>query len=74
MNQYTVASVVGKVIDVRGPSYCSLIAAVLFVLGWGGFAATTSYYPDIPSPSESLSIFRNLTLAFFFAGMGTVFG
>lgn len=74
MSQYTVASVVGKVIDSRGPGLCSLIAAGLFTFAYGGFAATTSFYPDTPSPSESLVIFRNLTSSFFLAGIGTVFG
>ncbi|KAF6765100.1 MFS general substrate transporter [Ephemerocybe angulata] len=74
MSQYTVASVVGKVIDTRGPALCSLISAGLFTFAYGGFAATTYFYPETPSASESLSIFRNLTLAFFLAGVGTVFG
>lgn len=74
MSQYTVASVVGKVIDTRGPGLCSLIAAGLFTFAYGGFAATTSFYPDTPSATESLSIFRNLTFCFLFAGIGTVFG
>lgn len=74
MSQYTVASVVGKVIDAHGPSLCSLIAAALLTVAYGGFAATTHLYPDTPSASESLSIFRNLTFCFFCAGVGTVFG
>ncbi|KAF5327998.1 hypothetical protein D9611_014921 [Ephemerocybe angulata] len=67
MSQYTVASGVGKVIDTRGPALCSLISAGLFTFAYGGFAATTYFYPETPSASESLSIFRNLTLAFFLA-------
>ena len=74
MSQYTVASLVGKVIDVYGPSLCSLIAGLLFSFAYGGFAATTYFASDNPSPSESLSIFRNLTCAFLGAGLGTVFG
>ncbi|KAH6918692.1 major facilitator superfamily domain-containing protein [Coprinopsis sp. MPI-PUGE-AT-0042] len=74
MSQYTVASIVGKVIDVYGPSICSLIAAALLTTAFAGFSAQIYFSPDEPTAANSLAMFRGLTLAFFGAGMGTVFG
>jgi hypothetical protein len=74
MSQYTAASVVGKVIDVYGPSICSLIAAALFTAAFAGFSAQIHFSPDEPTAANSLAMFRGLTLAFLGAGLGTVFG
>ncbi|TFK29833.1 hypothetical protein FA15DRAFT_663109 [Coprinopsis marcescibilis] len=73
MSQYTVASGVGKVIDVYGPALCSLIAAVLFAAGFGGFSAQIYFSPDDPTASDSIAMFRWLTFSFLLAGLGTVF-
>lgn len=72
MSQYTVAAMVGKVVDTHGPSVCSLIAAFLFAFGFGAFSYeiyTTP--PDIVIPSSAS--FHRLTFFFFLAGLGTVF-
>ncbi|KAF7978143.1 hypothetical protein HWV62_17468 [Athelia sp. TMB] len=51
---------------------CSVGSAVLFSLGFGLFSYEISKTPDdISEPSKSS--FRNLTLYFFMAGLGTVF-
>lgn len=73
MSQYTVASLVGKVIDVYGPSICSLVAGLLFSSAFGGFATQIYFTPDQPTPAQSTSMFRTLTFAFLCAGLGTVF-
>lgn len=73
MSQYTVASVVGKVIDVYGPSICSLIAAALFTTSFAGFSLQIHLSPDEPTEANSLAMFRGLTLAFLGAGLATVF-
>jgi hypothetical protein len=72
MSQYTVAALVGKVVDTHGPSLCSLIAAFLFAFGFGAFSFEIyNTPPDIVTPSSAS--FHRLTFFFFLAGLGTVF-
>jgi len=73
MSQYTVAAIVGWVIDQHGPSFCSLFAALLFALGFGGFSWEVYKTPeDILLPLHGA--FYRFTFFFFFVGLGTVFG
>ena len=72
MSQYTVAALAGSVIDNYGAHLCSLIAAVLFGIGYGGFALEVHYVPTTPTASSS-PYFYHFTLYFLFAGLGTVF-
>lgn len=73
MSQYTVAAIVGWVIDRRGPAICSLFAALLFAFGFGGFSWEVYNTPeDISSPLHGA--FYRLSFFFFFVGLGTVFG
>ena len=73
MSQYTIAAIVGWVIDQYGPALCSLSAALLFGLGFGGFSWEVYQTPeDITSPLYGA--FYRFTFFFFFVGLGTVFG
>ena len=72
MSQYTVAAMVGKVVDTHGPSVCSFIAAFLFAFGFGAFSFEIyNTPPDIVTPSSAS--FHRLTFFFLLAGLGTVF-
>ena len=72
MNQYTVAALVGWVIDRHGPSLCSLIAACLFSCGFGVFALKVHIASrDPPGPSQTS--FYLFVFCFALAGLGTVF-
>lgn len=73
MSQYTIAALVGWVIDNYGPSLCSLIAAFLFTTGFGGFAAEVYNTPEELSQQVDGAFYR-LAFCFFFVGLGTVFG
>jgi len=73
MSQYTIAAVVGWVIDTQGPHLCSLIAAFLFTTGFGGFAAEVYSTPG-NQVSAVAGAFYRFTFCFFFVGLGTVFG
>ncbi|EAU88607.2 hypothetical protein CC1G_04313 [Coprinopsis cinerea okayama7 len=73
MSQYTIASVVGKVIDTYGPAICSLVAAMLFTGAYAGFSVQIYFTPDDPSPEQSKVMFHRLSLSFLCAGLGTVF-
>lgn len=71
MSQYTIAALVGWVIDTYGPHWCSLAAALSFFTGFGGFAWEIATTPDnIIDPVHGA--FYRLTFFFFFAGLGTV--
>ncbi|KAF9456515.1 MFS general substrate transporter [Collybia nuda] len=72
IGQYPFAPVVGKVIDLYGPSTCSLTAATFF------FTAFISSSLEISKTSveitkPSTSSFYRLTFFFLLAGLGTVF-
>ncbi|KAF8797925.1 MFS general substrate transporter [Phlegmacium glaucopus] len=72
MSQYTVAALVGSVVDSHGPSTCSLIGAFLFSCAFGAFAFEVHKAPlDLPGPSQTS--FYRLVFCFFLAGLGTVF-
>ena len=73
MSQYTIAAVVGWIIDQHGPALCSLVAALLFACGFGGFSWEVYKTPDDISGPLHGAFFR-LTFYFFFVGLGTVFG
>ena len=66
MSQYTVAALVGSVIDRHGPSICSLIAACLFSCGFGVFAFEVHNGPSQTS-------FYRFIFCFALAGLGTLF-
>jgi hypothetical protein len=68
MSQYTVAALVGSVVDRHGPSICSLIAACLFSCGFGVFAFEVHNYA---SPSQTS--FYLFVFCFALAGLGTLF-
>lgn len=72
MSQYPFASVAGYLVDRKGPAICSLIAAFLFVFGFGGFALEVNTTATEPAQA-SLATFYRLTFYFFLAGLGTVF-
>ncbi len=73
MSQYTIAAGVGWIIDRHGPSLCSLIAAVFFAFGFGGFAWEVYKTPnDLSEPLYGA--FYRFTFFFLFVGLGTVFG
>ncbi|KAF9532286.1 major facilitator superfamily domain-containing protein [Crepidotus variabilis] len=72
MSQYTIAALVGWIIDNRGPHCCSLASALLFATGFGGFAWEIRSTPnDILEPVYGA--FYRLTFCFFLVGLGTVF-
>jgi hypothetical protein len=72
MSQYTVAALVGSVIDRHGPSICSLTAAGLFSCGFGAFAFEVhNASRNLPSPSQTS--FYRFVFSFALAGLGTVF-
>jgi hypothetical protein len=72
MSQYTVAALVGSVIDRHGPSICSLIAACLFSCGFGVFAFQVhNASRNLPGPSQTS--FYLFVFCFALAGLGTVF-
>jgi hypothetical protein len=72
MSQYTVAALVGSVIDRHGPSICSLISACLFSCAFGIFAFEVHHTPrDLPGPSQTS--FYRFVFCFVLAGLGTVF-
>jgi len=73
MSQYTIAAIVGWVIDQYGPALSSLFAALLFALGFGGFSWELYKTPeDISQPLHGA--FYRFTFFFLFVGLGTVFG
>ena len=72
MSQYTVAALVGSVIDRHGPSVCSLIAACLFSCGFGVFAFEV-HNASRNLPSSSQTSFYRFVFCFALAGLGTVF-
>ncbi|KAG5727661.1 putative transporter MCH1 [Termitomyces sp. T112] len=70
--QYPFSPIVGKILDLYGPSRCSIIAAGLFFVAFvwsSSLLAMTPPDTSYPSPWS----FRCLTVAFFMAGLGTVF-
>ncbi|KDR81505.1 hypothetical protein GALMADRAFT_239491 [Galerina marginata CBS 339.88] len=72
MSQYPVAVFVGSLIDQYGPSWCSLIAALLFSSGFGGFALEVANALDsLSKPSQA--VFLRLVFYFLLVGLGTVF-
>ena len=72
MSQYTVAALVGSVIDRHGPSICSLIAACLFSCAFGVFAFEVhSASRNLPGPSQTS--FYLFVFCFALAGLGTLF-
>ena len=72
MSQYTVAALVGSVIDRHGPSICSLIGACLFSCGFGSFAFEVhNALNNLPAPSQTT--FYRFVFCFLLAGLGTVF-
>lgn len=72
MSQYTVAALVGSVVDKHGPSICSLIAACLFSCGFGGFALEVHVtHRNLSGPSQTS--FYRFVFCFALAGLGTVF-
>ena len=72
MSQYTVAALVGSVVDRHGPSICSLIAACLFSCGFGVFAFEVHNASRIlPGPSQKS--FYLFVFCFTLAGLGTLF-
>jgi len=72
MSQYTIAALVGSIIDSHGPSISSLIGAFLFSCGFGAFAFEVHNAPhDFPVPSQTS--FYRFVFCFFLAGLGTVF-
>lgn len=72
IGQYPLAAFVGKIIDIYGPWFCSLVASVLFSFGFGFFSLEIAKTPDDISQPSATS-FHNLTFFFFMAGLGTVF-
>lgn len=70
MSQYPIAPFVGYLVDRKGPAICSLIAAFLFVFGFGGFAVEVN---NTAIEKASLATFYRLTFYFLLAGLGTVF-
>jgi len=50
ISQYPIASFVGYLVDRKGPEICSLIAAFLFALGFGGFCpGSKKHHPTFAS-------------------------
>jgi hypothetical protein len=68
MSQYPITPFVGYLVDRKGPAICSLIAAFLFVFGFGGFALEVKN-----STKLSQASFYRLTFYFLLTGLGTVF-
>ncbi|KAJ3502323.1 hypothetical protein NLJ89_g8942 [Agrocybe chaxingu] len=73
MSQYTIAALVGTVIDRYGPGVCSLISALSFSSGFGGFAFEVYRNPDA-LPESATALFYRFTFFFLLVGLGTVFG
>ncbi|GLB35054.1 putative MFS general substrate transporter [Lyophyllum shimeji] len=72
IGQYPFAPIVGKILDLYGPSTCSLISAALFFLAFMSSSSLVAMAPvDITQPAPWS--FHWLTLFFFLAGLGTVF-
>lgn len=72
MSQYTVAALVGSLVDRHGPSICSLIAACLFSCGFGVFAFEVHNAPR-NLPGSSQASFYLFVFCFALAGLGTLF-
>ena len=72
ISQYPIAAFVGYLVDQQGPAICSLIAAFLFVFGFGGFALEVNNTATELSQTSSATFYR-LTFCFLLAGFGTVF-
>ncbi|CAA7271802.1 unnamed protein product [Cyclocybe aegerita] len=73
MSQYTIAALVGSVIDRYGPGVCSLISALSFSSGFGGFAFEVYRNPDA-LPESATALFYRFTFFFLLVGLGSVFG
>ncbi|KAF9564426.1 MFS general substrate transporter [Agrocybe pediades] len=72
MSQYPFAIFIGSLIDRHGPAPSSLIAALLFAVGFGGFAFEITSTPEDIAHASQGSFYR-LALYFLLAGLGTVF-
>ena len=73
VGQYPFAAIVGKVLDTRGPRVCSLIAALMFSVGFGLFAYEIADAPEYPQQGETAQVFRRMVVYFGMVGLGTVF-
>lgn len=73
VGQYPFAALVGKVLDTRGARACSLIAGLMFLLGFGLFAYEIADAPEYPREGESIYVFRRMVVYFGMVGLGTVF-
>ncbi|KAK2467003.1 hypothetical protein APHAL10511_001261 [Amanita phalloides] len=71
VGQYPLAPVVGDTVDRHGPWVCSLLAAIFYVLSFGGFASQLSLADG--TNHALLSPFRNLVFCSLLTGFGTVF-
>lgn len=74
VGQYPAAAGVGYLIDTYGPWLCSLLAAILFSVGFGLFSLECAKTPGVDdllvhSPQTSFYI---LTFLFLLCGLGTV--
>lgn len=74
IGQYPAAAVVGYVVDAYGPWATSLLASLLFGVGFGCFSFTISNIPSIEPLSRSAIDSTAYLLAFLFllCGLGTV--
>ncbi|PPR02201.1 hypothetical protein CVT24_011428 [Panaeolus cyanescens] len=72
MSQYTIAALVGSLIDKHGSRLASLIAGLLFFTGFGAFAYEVHDCPEDFEPSQAF--FYRLVFYFLLTGFGTVFG
>ena len=68
--QYPIAAIVGKVIDRYGAWSCSLVASLLFSLGFGLFAREVATNPT--GTHASAASFNVLVLCFAMLGLATV--
>ena len=73
VGQYPFAALVGKVLDARGARTCSLIAGLMFSLGFGLFAYEIADAPEVPNEDETVHVFRRMVVYFGMVGLGTVF-
>lgn len=73
MGQYPFAALVGKVLDTRGARTCSLVAALMFSLGFGLFAYEIADAKDSPTEDDTMSVFRRMVVYYGMVGLGTVF-
>jgi len=74
IGQYPAAAGVGYLIDTYGPWLCSLLAAVLFSVGFGLFSLECAKTPGVDGVlvHSSQTSFYILTFAFLLCGLGTV--